>query len=93
MLCAACLAKQEPVFPPPPALRLDLSHETIEAAATADTREAHLAVLERITSPYTGVLATQHLKQDPETGGPFFWATFTHPYFNALLGHECSTCP
>ena len=85
VLCTSCLAERTVAIPSVPALRLDLSPEAIEAAATADTLVAHLAVLERITSPYTGVLATQHIKQDPETGGPFYWAIVTHPFYNHAL--------
>lgn len=93
--CASCRAGQTPSFPQPPALRLGQSYETIEAATTALTLEDHLETLQRITSPYTGVFATHLVKQDPETDGPFYWAIFTHPFFNDDLPghHACSTRP
>lgn len=95
VFCDACLAKQDPPFPQPPALRLDQRLDAIESAATVEMLEESLEILQHITSLYTGILATQHLKQDPETDGPFYWAIFTHPFYNGELpGHyACSRRP
>lgn len=88
VFCAACLAKQETSLPQPLVLPFDQRLDTIEAAATAELREDSLKLLQQITSPYTGVLTTQHLKQDPEAEGSFYWAIFTHPFYNSPLpGH------
>ena len=84
--CTNCIESERSTQPVIPAINLDVSLDTIASSVSQDTLDASLHALQRITSPYTGVLSTLVLDPAQHSEPGFYSAAIIAGAFGIING-------